>query len=195
MELALNLLGERIEATPNKTVYCSICKFEVISKCGNTNIWHWAHKNLEDCDTFSEGETLWHKEWKERYPLKCREVVIRNHRADIKIKDLVIELQNSPINAEEIKEREQFYNKMIWVLNLTEKSVNQLEGGNFIIKEKTNANGHKYLTFKWKHMKRSFLFATKPIYLDFGEGYLLLIKKLYDKGTGWGIFVLAEDLQ
>lgn len=195
MELAFNLLGERIEATPNQTAYCSICKFEVISKCGNTNIWHWAHKNLKDCDTWSEGETLWHKEWKERYPVECREVVMENHRADIKIKDLIIELQNSSISSDEIIERENFYNKMIWILNLTEKNINQLEGGDFIIKEKQNKNGNKYLTFKWKHMKRSFLSATKPIYLDFGEGYLLLIKKLYPEGTGWGIFVIAEDLQ
>lgn len=48
--------NERITASPNQTASCPICNQEVISKCGLIKIWHFAHKNNLECDTWSEGE-------------------------------------------------------------------------------------------------------------------------------------------
>ena len=99
---------------------CPHCKSEVIAKCGSINVWHWAHID-RDCDLWSEPESDWHKEWKEKVPLKNREVTINNHRADILLaKGLVVELQNSSISVENIRERENFYGEMVWLFNAQE---------------------------------------------------------------------------
>jgi competence CoiA-like predicted nuclease len=100
---------------------CPLCDSEVYSKCGEQRIWHWAHKK-KDCDTWHEPETECHKEWKTHFPIENVEVVInkegRIHRADILTSSGVcIEIQNSPISAKVVGEREDFYRKIIWVVN------------------------------------------------------------------------------
>ncbi len=53
--------------------------------------------------------------------MHCREVVMgenNEHRADVRLDNgLVIELQHSPISAEMITEREQFYSSMVWLFD------------------------------------------------------------------------------
>ena len=39
------LAGEKIEAIPHKRAKCPLCGEEVLSKCGEVKMWHWAHKN------------------------------------------------------------------------------------------------------------------------------------------------------
>jgi len=97
----------RIKAEPKKEGYCPLCEERLIPKCGMINRWHWSHKSFSDCDVWGEGETEWHLDWKQNFPSESQEVSILNHRADIFLKDkgLVIELQNSPIQMEEIRER------------------------------------------------------------------------------------------
>lgn len=124
---ALNSSGQRIEPSKNyKGAVCPCCDSPVIAKCGDYNIWHWAHENLEDCDTWSEAEGPWHRDWKKYFPSNTHEVVCgenREHRADIKTKNgLVIELQQSPIHPEIVAEREDFYGKMIWVFNSEDRA-------------------------------------------------------------------------
>ncbi len=171
MEIAINEKGERINAMPNKVAKCPICNKDVISKCGNIKVWHWAHKVGEDCDSFSEPETEWHIGWKNMFPKENREVILKEgfwdkesyhwadankkHRADIFINNLVIEFQNSPISSEEIKEREKFYNKMIWVLN----GINLCSGLEF----RKFVNG--IITFRWKNPPKSWWEAKKNIYI------------------------------
>ena len=57
----------RIRAEPNITANCDVCGKEVISKCGNIKVWHFAHKVSADCDSWSEEETQWHKDWKNEF--------------------------------------------------------------------------------------------------------------------------------
>lgn len=59
----------------------------------------------------------WHKQWQSFFPRQYREITIEAHRADIKIGDTTIEFQSSPITSAEMSEREQFYGKMLWVLD------------------------------------------------------------------------------
>jgi len=112
--------GKKNLATPGARAVCSMCDGEVIAKCGKINIWHWAHKTTE-CDTWAEGESAWHLAWKSMWPEHLVEQTIRKngvlHRADILQEDgTVIELQNSSISVDEIREREAFYDKMMWIL-------------------------------------------------------------------------------
>jgi|TARA_R100000093_G_scaffold71463_3_gene47304 hypothetical protein len=107
---------------------CPGCGGEVLGKCGEINIHHWAHLSGEDCDPWSEPEGEWHLAWKNMFPKEWQEQYIKStfgsekHRADIKIPGgPVIELQSSSISNEEIKKREKFYNKfsngIIWIVN------------------------------------------------------------------------------
>lgn len=153
--------GKRILPNPlEKNAVCPICKSSVIAKCGKIKVWHWSHKSGEDCDSFSDGETEWHLNWKNEFTNDWQEVIMEKdnekHRADIKTKDgLVIEFQNSSISIEDINEREKFYGKIKWVLN----------GGKFaqnlILKDK---NGFK--TFRWKWPPKTWLQSNRPIYID-----------------------------
>jgi hypothetical protein len=70
------------------------------------------------------GETPWHCNWKKAFPESFREVsqfddTLREiHRADVHTPcGTTIEFQNSPISLKELKSREAFYPKLVWVLN------------------------------------------------------------------------------
>ena len=69
-------------------------------------------------------ETPWHRDWKLAFPKHYREVSFFDeiqkeiHRADVATPcNTVIEFQNSPITLAELKSREAYYPKMIWILN------------------------------------------------------------------------------
>ena len=73
---------------------------------------------------FYPGETPWHRDWKKAFPLYYREVsffdekLSQFHRADVHTPcGTALEFQNSPICMEELKSRELFYPKLVWVLN------------------------------------------------------------------------------
>ncbi len=70
------------------------------------------------------GETPWHRNWKKAFPPSFREITFRDetlgqlHRADVYTPcGTTIEFQNSPICLDELKSREAFYPKLVWVLN------------------------------------------------------------------------------
>lgn len=180
--------GKRIKAEPKiEEAHCSLCHSLVIPKCGVIKIWHWAHKNLEECDSWGEPETAWHINWKNEFPkewqeiivkqctsdycnnkkyhapcnhINCVDCVFKNHRSDIKTsKGLVIEFQNSSISPETIIEREKFYKNMIWVIN------GKTFGKNLLMKTKDK----NICTFRWKHPPKCWWYSNKPIYIDFSD--------------------------
>lgn len=70
------------------------------------------------------GETAWHRDWKAAFPPAFREISFSDvalgelHRADVHTPcGTTLEFQNSPISLEELKSREAFYPKLIWILN------------------------------------------------------------------------------
>lgn len=110
--------SQGLPASPGIRSQCPLCHELVIPKCGEIKIWHWAHKSIADCDQWSEPETEWHKAMKEIFPPNRREVVIPPHRADARTaKGLVLEFQHSPISPATIRDREEFYGHMLWVLD------------------------------------------------------------------------------
>ncbi len=73
---------------------------------------------------FYPGETPWHRDWKKAFPTSYREVSFLDnglgqlHRADVHTPcGTTLEFQNSPICIEELRSREAFYPKLVWVLN------------------------------------------------------------------------------
>lgn len=178
--------GERVKSQPGISGKCPLCKEEVIPKCGDIKTWHFAHKAKKDCDSWAEGETSWHINWKNNFPEEWQEVVIGCHIADIKTphKNNVIEFQNSPISPEEIIERENYYGNMVWVLN------GDTLAKNIILRPKGNYN-----TFRWKWPPQSWFYSKKKIYIDLNNGEMFLIKKMYPKTPcgGWGVIIKKRD--
>lgn len=125
---ALNEKGLRIDisdATNAEKYYCPICNESLIVKKGKINAHHFAHKNITECDSWYEMSE-WHKTWQDRFNIKNREVILENHRADIKINNLIIEFQKSPLSIDDMRERVYFYKKygkVVFMFDLREKDI------------------------------------------------------------------------
>lgn len=174
---------------PGARAVCSLCGGILIAKCGNINIWHWAHEVGVDCDSWSEPETEWHLRWKSCFPEENREVVMPPHRADVRTgPGRVFEFQHSPLSDVEIFAREDFYgNKLVWVLNAEE----------FIDNFSINAR-KDHFTFRWRHPRKSWWIAEQPIFLHLDGNWLFKICKIYREVPcrGWGRMVsLGEFLE
>lgn len=115
--------GVRRKAEPGLVGYCELCGSRVIPHCGPIVVDHWKHKSKRDCDSWSEPEGPWHQSWKAFFPKEWEEVVItgengKQHRADLYTDEgWVIELQHSRIKPEDRAAREEFYGKMIWIVD------------------------------------------------------------------------------
>lgn len=114
----------KTEATSKAKGLCPICYSQMRGYAGHLKINHWKHITKANCDSWFETETDWHREWKNKFPREWQETIIeRNntkHIADVfnPNKELVIEFQNSPISIEDLNQREIYYDKMIWVINV-----------------------------------------------------------------------------
>lgn len=187
MYLAHNEQGGAITPTPGARATCPTCGETVIAKTGEINAWHWAHQSLTDCDPWSEHETQWHHQWKNQAmqsPFFSIEKTItkngKQHRADIVTpRGTVVELQHSSISPDEIWTREQFYNDMAWVFDLTDLSIIDRRslpilpyGG----RATTNArftyvrkpNGR--YKFRFKTPRKTIFTARKQVFLDTQHG-------------------------
>ena len=122
MQLAL-VNDECVEAFPGGRGVCPICGMEMIAKCGPRIVHHWAHHRPRDCDPWWENETQWHRDWKNLFPIECREVSHTAadgeiHRADIKTPTgIIIEIQHSSMTDAERQSRENFYGNLVWVVD------------------------------------------------------------------------------
>ena len=65
----------KIEATKGAKGICPSCGSELIAKCGEVKVNHWAHKGSRNCDPWWENEMEWHRSWKTNFPTEWQEVV------------------------------------------------------------------------------------------------------------------------
>ena len=147
---AVDSSGNRIAPIKGGRGICPGCGGEMIAKCGDTNVHHWAHLRDKDCDTWREDVTDWHLAWQECFPEECREVWVgrnREHRADVKGRGKVLEVQRSSISPAEIQEREQFYGDIAWML------CGEDFDGRFTMRPCNDEDEIRF-TFKWKRMRR-----------------------------------------
>jgi competence CoiA-like predicted nuclease len=87
---------------------------------------------LSECDSWYENETEWHRVWKNHFSNEYQEVIKydsltnERHVADVynHVKEVVIEFQHSSIDVREIEARENFYGRMIWVIDLISSNKN-----------------------------------------------------------------------
>lgn len=115
--------GVRSPPMPGAQGACQACGAAMTAKCGEKNVWHWAHKGRRVCDPWWENEGEWHRAWKDYFPQESHEVVQHDtsgekHIADVKLlSGLVVELQHSAMSPEEMRSREAFYKNMIWIVD------------------------------------------------------------------------------
>jgi len=125
MKFAL-INNEKTEAFKGAKGICPGCGSELIAKCGNVKIQHWAHKGSRICDPWWENETEWHRSWKNNFPNEWQEIPLVDkvtkeiHIADIQTdQGLIVEFQHSHIEPSERIAREKFYKNMIWIVDGT----------------------------------------------------------------------------
>jgi hypothetical protein len=209
--------GEKSEATPNLAGECQLCDQPVFSRCGEINVWHWAHHKNESCDSWYEPETNWHRNWKFIFGEDYREIIISKdgikHIADIQTREnVIIELQNSTIQAPIIREREIFYGEqMIWIIN------GKHFKSNFDIKPPRSASldedeeywqlhnplanrfgalekiikGKRKYTWRWS--RRSWTDVGRPVFIDFGDESLFWVLDGMGSSTGKGKQISKEQ--
>lgn len=136
--------GNKSEAFKGGKGICPSCSSELIAKCGNVKVNHWAHKGTRNCDTWWENETEWHRTWKNNFPKEWQEVVQfdesgEKHIADVKTdKGWVLEFQHSFLKPEERDSRNSFYQKLVWVVNGLRRKTDRVQFEN-VLKESSKA--------------------------------------------------------
>jgi hypothetical protein len=211
--LFANLNGPKAEAKPGAKGSCPLCERSVFSKCGEVNIWHWAHHKGESCDSWYEPETEWHRNWKLAFGKENCEVVINQadgrHLADIRtIGEVVIELQNSPIQKSIIRERESFYGeRMMWILNgkpfeenflITKSPFFEDEEYNRLHNPLARQNGIVQNTpsdeyqFSWSWCRKSWNEVQRNVFIDFGNENLFWVKQGMGTKCGYGKQITKE---
>lgn len=169
---------KRQEAQSGLSGKCPCCGFPTVAKCGKVKIPHWAHKGKLICDPWWE-ETEWHRIWKGCFPEDWQEVPHfaengEKHIADIKTcQGYVIEFQHSPIKSEEIQAREDFYKKMVWIVDGTTR----LKDKDRFLKYSDPLNGSAKVRrlrvgFDACALLRDWSSNETPVFFDFGDGIL-----------------------
>lgn len=122
--LTADVNGNRSRPIPRVVGTCPFCQSEMIARCGEVRVHHWAHKSKLDCDPWWEPETDWHRDWKNEFPLRWQERILRDettnekHIADVlTLAGLTVEFQHSHLDPQERRIREAFYKNMLWIVD------------------------------------------------------------------------------
>ena len=125
--------GKRTEATKGGKGICRSCGSELVAKCGEVKVNHWAHKGRRNCDPWWENESEWHRSWKGQFPNDWQEIIHHDdngekHVADVKTQNgYVLEFQHSYLNPEERRSRNAFYRPLVWIVNGTRRKTDKLQ--------------------------------------------------------------------
>jgi hypothetical protein len=162
-------------ATKGAKGFCPNCGSELIAKCGDFKVDHWAHKGIRNCDPWWQSETEWHRDWKSNFSNDWQEVILTDettgekHIADIRSSfGLVIEFQHSHIDPIERTTREKFYKKMVWVVDGTRLKKDYPR----FLKAKenfrlTNRKGYFIVDFPDEGFPSAWLNSSVPVIFDF----------------------------
>lgn len=129
---------------------------------------HFAHIANACTDSWNYDMSEWHRKIQKFFPKEAREVVVTNgnikHRADILIGKTVIEIQHSPISAEEFAERNEFFisagYRIAWIFDVSK----QFDNEQLYFSSDNNVN-----LMTWKNPMRIFATGEKPT--DYNSHY------------------------
>lgn len=114
--------NKRIKAVrTGERANCPGCGGVVIAKCGDYKQNHWAHLNTTSyckykpmSDFHLMVQSLFHESFLEKISIDSNG---EKHIADIEINGLILEVQNSPIDYDEVQKRNLHHKNVVWVLN------------------------------------------------------------------------------
>jgi len=131
---------------------------------------------------------------------ECSEQMIKKngevHRADVLTKNnVVIELQNSPIQIDVISEREEFYGeRMLWLINGSHFKSNFRI---FDISKITDQIKYQSFSgrkgFKWNYARKSWAAVNRNVFIDFGTNILFWVRSGMGTKTGLGRPITKQD--
>lgn len=169
------------ETHSNQQYYCACCGETLITRKGEKNAHHFAHRKGTVCkDTWNRSSSKntydisnWHNEWQNQFPKENQEIILRlgdiSHRADVMISRTIIEFQHSIISEQHFDERNNFYKnfgyRLVWLFDIS--SLYQ----NGQLTYKVNDEG---LSFIWKNPKGTFN------RFDISDGFVDLFFQLDD---------------
>lgn len=152
----------------------------VVGKRGAKVVWHYAHVSGES-EECSREMGPWHRWWQDRVESDFLEIIIKRevaggvlkkHIADmINGDDLVIEFQKSVVPTETIREREMFYDNMIWVFYCVEHKMKEVK------------RHGRYMHLKLLGGSKFFLCAQKRAFLDFDKRGVLEVMRILKATT------------
>jgi hypothetical protein len=169
--------GQRVEAQPNLSGECPGCGGLMVARCGEVRVRHWAHHGNRLCDPWWENESEWHRGWKDEFPADWQEIVHRasdgeRHIADVETPNgWVIEFQRSFLKPKERRSRDEFYPKLIWVVDGTRRKTD-IEQFGIAWEDGIPVNRHSYLRKMPSEsclLLREWVDGPAPIFLDFGQ--------------------------
>ena len=185
---------ERIEATKGAKGVCPSCGSELIARCGEIKIHHWAHK--KNCnDHWWENEKEWHRNWKNKFPKEWQEIIHKDesgekHIADVKTPDdWVIEFQHSAIKPEERRSRNEFYNKnskLIWVVDCKRRKTDVKQFTNELFYSFGTSSPSILEVYADSRLLKEWKNNNSYVFLDFGNIEI-------DGSDFWCICPLAYD--
>jgi competence protein CoiA len=165
-----------VKRTPEKGLkgQCQLCEAELVAKCGDIKVHHWAHKSTIECDKWWESETPWHRNWKNCFPIEWQEIVHlapsgEKHIADVKTQHgLVVEFQHSHISREERDSRESFYEHMIWIVDGTRRKTDleKFNAGTRYFKRTPMPNVY-FVPYLEEVLSKEWLGSKEIVILDF----------------------------
>lgn len=189
--------GARVEPQPKTRGICLCCNGHVTAKCGEHVVWHWAHLSRTHCDPWWEPETQWHRNWKNRFPALWQEVILYSTTGDKHIADvrtphgLVLEFQRSTIHPDEVAARENFYQKIVWVIDGTRS---EFDGIYFKLGRSVLVNGVAHFTFHGRSKLFHRWHRLKPVFIDFGpEGGFWRVVTFNPKTRGGVVLLTNPD--
>jgi len=168
--------GERREAEPGFSAACPVCGAAMIAKCGDIRVRHWAHRRTSDCDRWWEPETPWHRAWKNHFPPRWQETIHptangEKHIADVKTdRGVVLEFQHSPLDAAERQAREDFYPKMVWVVDGTRRKRDRKQFFESLRGPMFGQTPIYSVSINDSALLRDWGASKVPVYFDFGIG-------------------------
>ncbi len=180
----------KTEATKGAKGICPYCGSELIARCGEVKVNHWAHKGNRNCDPWWENETEWHRWWKGQFPVEWQEVVHRDksgekHIADVKTKEeWAVEFQHSYLKPEERRARNAFYQKLVWVVDGLRRERDKPQFSNHILKGACIKISRNIKVYQIKSPKESRLLnewnnSKVLVFFDFQESKNLDKMKLW----------------
>lgn len=147
-----------------------------------------------------EPESEWHSAWKTSVKDEYCEVICgenREHRADIRTSEYVIEIQKSPIDGWAVIARNKFYmelmgNRLVWVVNVEEPWKKKRFNTEFDKKSKDGRFIIKW-SYAWKWVIEIAVTKDTFLFFDFNRtNNKLIMMWKYDK-TLYGKWVSKVD--